>query len=157
MNMTEQIQEAITKTLPSQVGEALQKELKRLAMLELDIESKNKRIEIFEKNEAVNALEITNANSKLALHEAINKRIADVFAREQKQDLRDLEVKLADLRRADAVGLVHAIFKSPVFTETVSSMVPVVIPTTSQGQYGPTTSAFVQKESSSTTTVKSQS
>ena len=69
--------------------------------------------------------------------------MAEVKASEMKQELRNAEVRFAELRRQDAVDLVKMVFKSPMFRAVQSAQEVVAVPATPPtpgNQYG--TSAY---------------
>lgn len=130
------IYDAIKKQLPAEVGNALQAELAELERLRQEWPKCMQRTEeLTKKLQVVGELNVL-LDGKLKAHEELTKREAAVKERELRQELRDLEVKLAEARRNDLMGVVQAVFRSPVYREFISENGSV--PSPQGGSYGVT-------------------
>jgi hypothetical protein len=127
-NITADIQAAIKANLPAQVSEVLQTELAELVRLRNENARITQNTLILSKRFDDLQTQVESLTAQLKDHATLATREASVTARENTQALRDLEVKLADLRRKDAVDLVGMVFRSPVYRETVAANVNVAVP-----------------------------
>lgn len=155
-NMQDEIQKAIKANLSAQVGDALQAELIDLADLRHEVPTLRTSLELEKTRCREWQDKVDHYRGELAKHKTLTERESAVTAREFTQQLRDLEVKLCEARRADALGLVHAIFKSPVYREFVSSTVPVAVEGAPSTQHTQGTPGSVQLHTSSTSKTVSQ-
>lgn len=126
-NATAEIMEVVRKSLPQQVGETLQKELAELQALRQTKVTLEESVRKLTESSAALSRDLAAARQAIAQHEALDKRLADVASREQKQELRDLRVDLAELRRKDAFDLVSMVFRSPVYSENVTGRIPLPV------------------------------
>lgn len=121
------IADAIEKNLPAMIGEQLRKELEQLPKLRATLVAQENETKVARDSAAGWKAKAESLDAQLTAHQKLADREAAVLKREQAQDLNDLRVKLADERRADAVGLVREIFRSPVMTRTLNGTVPVPV------------------------------
>lgn len=160
-NVTEVTQDAIKAAilqhLPAHVGEVLQAELQALKTERTSHAITKSHLEIETRKGKEMAAELAALYDREKAAAKILERETAVGIREKYQDLRDLEVKLADLRRSDAVGLVEMVFRSPVFTRAVASSVPIAVEGMPASQYGGGTPGFVQTHISTSTETASES
>lgn len=129
------IAEAIEKNLPAMIGEQLRKELEQLPKLRATLLAQEGETKVARDSAAGWKSKAESLEAQLVAHQKLADREAAVLKREQAQDLNELRVKLADERRADAVGLVREIFRSPVMTRTLSGTVPVPVDGIAPSQY----------------------
>jgi hypothetical protein len=127
-NITADIQAAIKANLPAQVSGVLQTELAELGRLRNENERLTRNAEIANQSNTKLQNQVESLTTQLKDHATLTARESAVVFRENTQALRDLEVKLADLRRKDAVDLVGMVFRSPVYRETVTANVNVAVP-----------------------------
>lgn len=150
------IKAAILQHLPAHVGEVLQAELLALKNERAAHASTKERLltETTARKQLATALVDIDQREKGA--QKILEREAAVAERENKQTLRDLEVKLSDLRRQDAVDMVKLVFRSPMFTRSISGTVPIAVDGMPPSQYGGGTSGMVLAGHTATTETVSQ-
>lgn len=125
-DMQDQINEAIKANLPQATGELLRKELFELeTRRSKDVANKAASDKLLaDLKDAKDAH--TSAMTALNKHAGLTEREAKVLEREREQNLRDFKVQSADERRAEILGLVNTVFRSPVFTQSITGSVPVV-------------------------------
>ena len=135
-DLSKEITEAIKRQLPQHVGAAIQSELEALAVVRATSKAQADKIKTLQETQTHQAAKLLSQEAFVAKEQALAKREAEVLERENKQALRDCEVKMAELRRQDAVALVSLIFKSPVYRERVTGFVPVPTEGMAPNQYG---------------------
>lgn len=154
MEMFEEINEAIKKNLPAQLGDILNEQLNLLAKYKIkDIENSEK-IRLLQESYDSCVKEKNKLQTQIQTVDEITKRETLVKDRELKQDLRDLEVKFSELRRLDSVKMVELVFKSPIYTKSVTGSIPVAVDGCNNGSYGiPGTVIQSQYSNTETTSV----
>ena len=126
-DMTDEINEAIKKNLPAQVGDSLQQELAELKKLRAKSATDDAKIIDLINNVAGWKLEADKMRDELNAHGKLAEREKAVEKRELTQSLNDLRVTLSNERRAEVVDLVRTIFRSPITTKSISGTVPVPV------------------------------
>lgn len=142
MSLDQDILDVIKKQLPQQAGELIQSELADLDKLRADSKLFASRIDSLTREKADAMARLARADSEIRAHGALDERTSAVFLREMKQDLRDLEVKMAEQRRKDAYELVQMVFRSPVYRERVTGTIPFPVEGSPGSQYGAGASGY---------------
>lgn len=148
---------AIKAHLPEQLGSELKKELDELASLRTRFARLGEEHNVAQAKIAEFSDKVYKLSQDLAAHGKLQERESAVQVREFKQDFRDLEVKMANLRHAEMLGLVGMVFKSPTFVKSVSGMVPVPVEGSTATQYGQGGPGYVVQSPIATTETISQS
>jgi hypothetical protein len=125
----QEIIDVIQKNLPAQVGQALQKELARIPVLEKDLDGKEaESLRLAALLEAEKRMNVESATARQAA-DAILKREADVAEAERNRKVFELQAKLlaaefANIKLFEFVGL---LVRAPAFKETIltSGSIPV--------------------------------
>jgi Asp-tRNA(Asn)/Glu-tRNA(Gln) amidotransferase B subunit len=127
MIMKEEIYIAIEKNLSAHVGEVLKEQLQLLDDYKARDIVNSTRIQELSEQSLKRQVQISDLQMKLYSHDDITKRESEVHARELKQDLKDLELKLSELRRQDSIKLVELVFKSPSYQKSIYGNVPAPV------------------------------
>ena len=93
-----QLQAVITETLPTQVGEALQRRLKAADDLEIEVENQKKIVLEKEKILDVKDIEIKRLNECIKAHNDITLREREVLAREEAVKTKEHDADLNELK-----------------------------------------------------------
>lgn len=125
MTIEKDIADAIDKNLPSVVGERLRAQLEELPQLRTQLKTKDNQLESQRREIQTQDARITTLELQIKRNGELDAREAAVAKRELKQDLLELQLKLADERRTEIKGLVDTIFRSPVYERRVHGSVPV--------------------------------
>lgn len=142
MGLDQEILDVIKKQLPQQAGELIQSELADLDRIRSELKISVSRADTLAREKADAMARLARADSEIKAHEDLSIRAAAVLLREQKKDLQDLEVRMAELRRKDAYELVQMVFRSPVFRERVTGMIPFPVEGSPGGQYGSASAGY---------------
>lgn len=149
--MTQEVQEAIRKNLPSAVADVLQEYLKRAAVQEIECGNLKAENETARRLIAELRENISKSNAAMALHTKTQAQL--------EQELADLEKKIltvkleeANRRSDNTFQLVHAIFRNPIVTKTVTGTIPIPVEGLPASQYNGGCSGMVFQSSIDTTT-----
>lgn len=134
-DITSTIAVAIKNHLPEQLGSELKKELDELASLRLRFASLGAEHNAAQAKIAEFSDKVYKLSKDLAAHGKLQERESAVQLRELRQDFRDLEVKMANQRHTEMLGLVGMVFKSPTFVKTVQGSVPLPVEGSPPNQY----------------------
>ena len=125
--MQHEILEVINKNLPSQVGDALKKELSELAALRQDAASNEATRKDLAAKVTAAHLSLQTAQTELKKHADLNEREAKAAQRELKLEISDLKVTLLQNHHAEMIRMFETVFKGPVFQRTLSGSIPVSV------------------------------
>jgi len=155
-----EIQDAIAKHLPSQVGEVLRSELDQLAKLRTELfnERTKSKDYLAKLTEAKATLEnISDREIKVAARESLvtdrEKAVLDI---EHKHALLQKDVEVQKIITQNMREMVGLIFASPTFRTVQTGSVPISVPGSSGGNgYSPSAGYVTNHPTSMTTDVKS--
>lgn len=154
-DITTEIQDAIKRSLPQHVGEALKKELDALESLRKDYVTQERMYTKLQARNTEIELQIDKLIAEMRHHTDLRVREAAVLKREQEQNFNDFQTKLYGERHAEMLGLVGMVFKSPVYREHINGSVPVSVGGTPASQYSPGYAGYATSSPIDTTTTTS--
>lgn len=127
MDLTNDIQQQIKNHLPAQVGDMLRSELDALKVAREDVTRLMAEIQSDQTRRAELKKQVDDLTKVVAQHDEISKRLLELNAKEVRQELNDLKLAQAELRIKDLKEITQTVFRSPVFTQSVSGSVPVPV------------------------------
>lgn len=123
--LEQEINEAIKKNLPLQVGEVLQERLNELARLEQFEQDANAKIK--DKEDRLRAKDevISKQQKEIHAHEDLDKRERDISEKERNYKIALLEKELECQKRLAEgyLGFLQALTKNPIYKETFSKSI----------------------------------
>lgn len=118
--LRKEINEAVEKSLPKQVGTALQERLRDLEMKERQLETANTNLETTRKELNGKKAEVDRLTALVKSEEILEKKAREIEKRETAQKVFELEVKLAasEASNEKVMGFVAALMRNTEFRKS---------------------------------------